>query len=88
MIILYNDRKKPHKTSQKRHIFRPKNVAKTVGMKTIYGGVELLLGLNFVLERCFSLAKAVLSWSRTALLKMETKIKNQWEYKYTLTTKE
>ena len=88
MIILYNDRREPRKTLQNRHIFRPKIVAKTVGMQTIYGGVELLLGLNFVLERCFSLAKAVLSWSRTALLKMETKIKNQWEYKYTLTTKE
>jgi hypothetical protein len=88
MIILYNDRREPRKTLQNRHIFRPKNVAKTVGMQTIYGGVELLLGLNFVLERCFSLAKAVLSWSRTALLKMETKIKDQWEYKYTLTTKE
>ena len=88
MITLDESGDERHKTIQKRHIFRPKNVAKTVGMQTIYGGVELLLGLNFVLERCFSLAKAVLSWSRTALLKMETKIKDQWEYKYTLTTKE
>jgi len=51
MITLDESGDERHKTIQERHIFRPKNVVKTVGMKANYGGDGPNLGINFDRKR-------------------------------------